>query len=112
MQSNKLIILVLLSATALISFSNFVQAYHRGSHHAVDKVSKPCCTTAKMRFARCDESYSAGCRAAKTYVEGNIGSHSKAWNEGFTDCRYNVYRSEATEKQAEKTICGYSHCYR
>lgn len=109
MKSNKLVIVVLLSAAALISFSGFVQAYHKGTHH---KTSEPCCTTAKMRFAKCDESYSAGCKAAKTYVQGNIGSHSKAWNEGFTDCRFNVYRSDATEREAEKTICGYSHCYR
>lgn len=117
MKSNQLVVTVLLSAAALISFSTFVQAYHKGSHrhgyhYHENKTSAPCCTTAKMRFAKCNDSYRAGCKAAQTYVEGNIGEHSKAWNEGFTDCRFNVYRSDATEREAEKTICGYTHCYR
>jgi len=118
MSSTKINIIAFLTTAALISFSGFAHAYHhkgsckKGYHHCAPKLTEPCCTTAKMRFAKCNESYKAGCRAAQTYVEGDIGSHSKAWNEGFSDCRFNVYRSDRTEREAEKTICGYTHCYR
>lgn len=123
MKAGSLLLSLLLSAGMFCGLSNVAQAhkhgYHHGHHHqhprqhCHKKTMEPCCSTAKMRYERGGAEYWAGCRAAATYVEGsNIGSHGKAWNEGFSDCRFNVYRSSATEAQAEKTICGYSPCCR
>lgn len=117
MRLDPLFLVLLLSAGMLCGLPTVAQATHYQSHHSHVKhhhhKTEACCTTAKMRFAQGGAEYCAGCRAAATYVEGkDIGQHGKEWNNGFSDCRFNVYRSNATEIKAEKTICGYTPCCR
>lgn len=127
MKAKSLLAVLLISAVTLSMFPNLANAFHyKYSYDKKKQAQKSgycckgrfkettpaCSTTAKMRFEQKQGDYCAGCQAAATYVEGPTGDHSKSWHEGFTDCRFNVYRSTRTEIQAEKTICGYSPCCR
>jgi len=121
MKINKSLVLSsLISLVIATSYSGLAEAakhhhrHHHGhhghhGHHAHhgccdEHLNIGCCTTARARCARGNADYRAGCRAAHSYVEQKI-SGSKSWNEGFTDCRFNIYRSCATELRAEKREC-------
>lgn len=123
MNFQKGLVIACVSVALSAGFSGLAQAHghrhHDGHHHGhyhhhkscchnVGKVKEKyrCCTTAKQRFAKCNGDYAAGCEAAHSYVTGSMGDHSKAWNEGFTDCRFNIYRSDKIERRMERREMG------
>lgn len=110
MKANPIFMAMLISGIILSMVPNIAKARNDCEYQLKKHWDTPVEARFKNRYH--NKEYFKGCQAAHSYVEGNLGSHSKEWNKGFTDCRFNVYRSAKTEHAAEKTTCGYLPCYR
>ena len=120
----KYIVSSLLFTTVALAFSPWVQSCEckkQSKNNCVTvsqrfEKAKNNCVTVSQRFEKANKEYNAGCRAGRSYVQGALSAYadggSDAFNKGFSDCRYNVYRSLACEKKSEESIRKYTSCTR
>lgn len=80
-----------------------------------------CATYTEPKFPAYEDGYSAGCADAKGYDSTEIPhkdfsrAHDRAymigWDEGFSECRYNIYRNHADGKEESMSMHHQKHAH-